>query len=107
MKIWGNDLEIGQEIFYDDNYEIKNSKVIEKDYKSYRMTSLILENRDRIFVNRYYYTDKQELINDVLEDLKIKCNEEILSLNKSILVKTLLRTNLEIKLKKLNEYEKK
>lgn len=107
MKIWGNDLEIGQEIFYEDNYEIKNSKVIEKDYKSYRMTSLILENKDRIFVNRYYYTDKQDLINDVLEDLKIKCNEEILSLNKSILVKTLLRTNLEIKLKKLNEYEKK
>lgn len=107
MKIWGNDLEIGQEIYYEDNYEIKQGKVIEKDFKTFRMTSLILDNKDRIFVNKYYYTDKQEMINDVIEDLKIKCNEEILSLNKSILIKTLLRTSLENKLKKLNEYETK
>ena len=107
MKIWGNDLEIGQEIYYEDNYEIKQGKVIEKDFKTFRMTSLILDNKDRIFVNKYYYTDKQEMINEVIEDLKIKCNEEILSLNKSILIKTLLRTSLENKLKKLNEYETK
>jgi hypothetical protein len=70
------------------------------------MPSLILENKDRIFVNQYYYTDKQEMINDVIEDLKIKCNEEILSLNKTILVKTLMRVNLEKKLEKLNEFDK-
>jgi hypothetical protein len=107
MKIWGNDLEIGQDIYYEDNYEIKQGKVIEKDFKTFRMPSLILDNKDRIFVNKYYYTDKQEMINEVIEDLKIKCNEEILSLNKSILIKTLLRTSLENKLKKLNEYETK
>lgn len=107
MKIWGNDLEIGQDIYYEDNYEIKQGKVIEKDFKTFRMASLILDNKDRIFVNKYYYTDKQEMINEVIEDLKIKCNEEILSLNKSILIKTLLRTSLENKLKKLNEYETK
>ena len=71
------------------------------------MPSLILDNKDRIFVNKYYYTDKQEMINEVIEDLKIKCNEEILSLNKSILIKTLLRKSLENKLKKMNEYETK
>lgn len=107
MKIWGNDLEIGQDIYYEDNYEIKQGKVIEKDFKTFRMPSLILDNKDRIFVNKYYYTDKQEMINEVIEDLKIKCNEEILSLNKSILIKTLLRTSLENKLKKMNEYETK
>ena len=107
MKIWGNDLEIGQEIYYEDNYEIKQGKVNEKDFKTFRMPSLILDNKDRIFVNKYYYTDKQEMINEVIEDLKIKCNEEILSLNKSILIKTLLRTSLENKLKKLNDYETK
>jgi hypothetical protein len=106
MKIWGNDLEIGQEVYYEDNYEIKCSKVFEKDFKTFRMPSLILENKDRIFVNQYYYTDKQEMINDVIEDLKIKCNEEILSLNKTILVKTLMRVNLEKKLEKLNGYDK-
>ncbi len=107
MKIWGNDLEIGQDIYYEDNYEIKQGKVIEKDFKTFRMPSLILDNKDRIFVNKYYYTDKQEMINEVIEDLKIKCNEEILSLNKSILIKTLLRKSLENKLKKMNEYETK
>jgi hypothetical protein len=70
------------------------------------MPSLILDNNDRIFVNQYYYTDKEEMINDVIEDLKVKCNEEILSLNKDILVKTLMRVNLEKKLEKLNEFDK-
>ena len=106
MKVFGNDLEIGQEIYYEDHYEIKFGKILEKDFKTFRMPSLILDNNDRIFVNQYYYTDKEEMINDVIEDLKVKCNEEILSLNKVILVKTLMRVNLEKKLEKLNEFGK-
>lgn len=106
MKVWGNDLEIGQEIYYEDHYEIKFGKILEKDFNTFRMPSLILDNNDRIFVNQYYYTDKEEMINDVIEDLKVKCNEEILSLNKVILVKTLMRVNLEKKLEKLNEFDK-
>ena len=44
MKIWGNDLKVGDNIYYEYDYDIRQSTVKERDEKSFRMPSLILEN---------------------------------------------------------------
>ena len=70
MKIWGNHLKVGDTIYYEYDFCIKQSTIKERDEKSFRMPSLIMETGDRIFVNNYYYTEKQEVIDNIFEELK-------------------------------------
>lgn len=105
MKIWGNNLKVGDTIYYEYDFEIKQSTVKEKDTKSFRMPSLIMENGNRIFVNSYYYTEKQEVIDNMIDELKNRCINKLNDIKNE---KDLLKYREVIineKLNKLNNFQ--
>ena len=105
MKIWGNNLKVGDTIYYEYDFEIKQSTVKEKDTKSFRMPSLIMENGNRIFVNSYYYTEKQEMIDNLIDELKNRCINKLNDIKNE---KDLLKYREVIineKLNKLNNFQ--
>ena len=53
MKIWGNDLKIGDIIYYECDFEIKYSRIINRDHTN-KMPNLVLENGDTLPINQYY-----------------------------------------------------
>ena len=61
MKIWANDLKEGTEIWYVYGMEFRFSKTIKLDYSTL-MPKWVLENGDKIFINTYCYTDKNDLV---------------------------------------------
>jgi len=107
MKIWGNDLKPGDVVYYEYDLDIRHSTIKERDTKTFKMPSLIMENGDRIFVNSYYYTEKQEVIDNVLEDLKLQCKTKLEDTKKQIQLLKFTETIISDKLKKLEEYGKR
>ena len=107
MKIWGNDLKPGDAVYYEYDLDIRHSTIKERDTKTFKMPSLIMENGDRIFVNSYYYTEKQEVIDNVLEDLKLQCKTKLEDIKKQIQLLKFTETIISDKLKKLEEYGKR
>jgi len=107
MKIWGNDLKVGDTIYYEYDYDIRRSTVKERDGKTFKMPSLIMENGDRIFVNSYYYTEKQEVIDNIIEDLKLRCKTKLEDTKKQIQFLKFTERVIADKLKELEEYGKK
>ena len=104
MKIWGNHLKVGDTIYYEYDYDIRQSTVKERDEKSFRMPSLIMENGNRIFVNDYYYTEKQEVIDNILEDLKDRCKSKLEEIDKQQNLLKFSKTIFEDKLKELDKF---
>lgn len=104
MKIWGNHLKVGDTIYYEYDYDIRQSTVKERDEKSFRMPSLIMENGNRIFVNDYYYTEKQEVINNILEELKNKCKSKLEEIDKQQNLLKFSKLVIEDKLKELDKF---
>ena len=104
MKIWGNHLKVGDTIYYEYDYDIRQSTVKERDEKSFRMPSLIMENGNRIFVNDYYYTEKQEVINNILEELKNKCKSKLEDIDKQQNLLKFSKSVIEDKLKELDKF---
>ena len=104
MKIWGNDLKVGDNIYYEYDYDIRQSTVKERDEKSFRMPSLIMENGNRIFVNDYYYTEKQEVIDNILENLKNRCKSKLEEIDKQQNLLKFSKTIFEDKLKDLDKF---
>lgn len=104
MKIWGNHLKVGDTIYYEYDYDIRQSTVKERDEKSFRMPSLIMENDNRIFVNDYYYTEKQEVIDNILENLKNRCKSKLEEIDKQQNLLKFSKTIFEDKLKDLDKF---
>lgn len=104
MKIWGNHLKVGDTIYYEYDYDIRQSTVKERDEKSFRMPSLIMENGDRIFVNNYYYTEKQEVIDNILEELKDRCKSKLEDIDKQQKLLNFSKSIIEDKLKELDKF---
>ena len=104
MKIWGNDLKVGDTIYYEYDYDIRQSTVKEKDNKTFMMPSLILENGNRIFVNDYYYTEKQEVIDNIVEDLKDRCKSKLEEIDKQQKLLKFSKSTIEDKLKELDNF---
>lgn len=104
MKIWGNNIKIGQGIYYEHDFEIKYSKVTERDTKTFKMPSLILENGDRLFVNNWYYTEKQDIIDNLVESLKEKCKSYVSRLDEDITKLEVKKLEVETKLKNLEKW---
>jgi hypothetical protein len=104
MRIWGNDLKVGDTIYYEYDFDIRQSTVKERDTKTFRMPSLILENGDRLFVNDYYYTEKQEVIDNILEELKDKCKSKLKETLKQQELLEISKSMLENKLKELDKF---
>lgn len=104
MKIWGNHLKVGDTIYYEYDYDIRQSTVKERDEKSFSMPSLIMENGNRIFVNDYYYTEKQEVIDNILEELKNKCKSKLEEIDKQQNLLKFSKIVIEDKLKELDKF---
>lgn len=104
MKIWGNHLKVGDTIYYEYDYDIRQSTVKERDEKSFRMSSLIMENGNRIFVNDYYYTEKQEVIDNIVEDLKDRCKSKLEEIDKQQKLLQFSKIVIEGKLKELDKF---
>jgi len=107
MKIWGNDLTVGQKFYYIDDFEIKYGEVKEIDKKSFRMPSIITDLMDRVFVNQYYYIEREEVIENLVETLRANINKNLedIEFEKNILDSKKIILN--VKMQKLNEdYEK-
>lgn len=107
MKIWGNDLKVGQKIYYIDDFEIKYGEVKEIDKKSFKMPSIITDLMDRLFVNQYYYTERDEVIENLVETLRANINKNLADIEFEKKVLDSRKTILNVKLQKLTEdYEK-
>jgi CRISPR/Cas system CMR-associated protein Cmr5 small subunit len=104
MKIWGNHLKVGDTIYYEYDYDIRQSTVKERDTKTFKMPSLIMENGDRLFVNDYFYTEKQEVIDNILEDLKYKCKSKLEEIDKQQNLLKFSKLVIEDKLKELDKF---
>jgi hypothetical protein len=104
MKIWGNDLKVGDTIYYEYDFDIRQSTVKERDTKTFKMPSLIMENGNRLFVNDYYYTEKQEVIDNILEDLKDRCKSKLEDIDKQQKILEISKSMLENKLKELDKF---
>lgn len=104
MKIWGNHLKVGDTIYYEYDYDIRQSTVKERDEKSFRMPSLIMENGDRVFVNNYYYTEKQEVIDNLLPELKERCQDKLDDIKKQKQLLEFSETVIKDKLKELDKF---
>ena len=105
MKIWGNNLNVGDTIYYEYDLDIRKSTVKEKDTKSFRIPSLILENGNRIFVNEYYYTEKQEVIDNLIDDLKNRCENKLNDIKKEQELLTFTESIIKDKLKELRKFK--
>lgn len=105
MKIWGNDLKIGDIIYYEYDLDIRHSTVKERDTKTFKMPSLIMESGDRIFVNSYYYTEKQEVIDNIIKDLKLRCKTKLEDTKKQIQSLKFTETIIRDKLKEIEKFE--
>lgn len=105
MKIWGNNLKVGDTIYYEYDFEIRQSTVKEKDTKSFRMPSLIMENGNRIFVNSYYYTEKQEVIDNLIDELKNRCVNKLNDIKKEQELLKYREVIINDKLNKLNNFK--
>lgn len=107
MKIWGNDLTVGQKFYYIDDFEIKYGEVKEIDKKSFKMPSIITDLMDRVFVNQYYYTEREEVIENLVETIRANINKNLEDIEFEKKVLDSKKTILNVKLQKLNEdYEK-
>jgi hypothetical protein len=82
MKVWGNDLKIGDSIWYESYYNFEHGIVKKRDDLTFRMSSLILNNGDRIFVNSYYYTEREDITNEVIDEVINSVKTKINKLNK-------------------------
>lgn len=107
MKIWGNDLKVGQKFYYIDDFEIKYGEVKEIDKKSFKMPSIITDLMDRVFVNQYYYTEREEVIENLVETIRANINKNLEDIEFEKKVLDSSKTILNVKLQKLNkDYEK-
>ena len=104
MKIWGNHLKVGDTIYYEYDLDIQKSTVKERDTKTFKMPSLILEDGNRIFVNDYYYTEKQEVIDNMLQELKDRCKSKLEDIDKEQKLLKISKSIIEYKLKKLDKF---
>ena len=77
MKIWANDINIGQKVWYKYIYNFKCGIVKEKDTRTFRMPTLIMDNGDRIFVNEHVYTEREDLIGEPIENMIIHMNSKV------------------------------
>ena len=69
MKIWADNVKVGDEFWYKSSQGFSFSKVVKKDFKTFLMPSLIMENGDRLFVNEWVYENKEDISKEEIEIL--------------------------------------
>lgn len=81
MKIWLNNLSLGDSFWYHNFKKVKYGTIIDRVSDSnYRMERWRLDTGDEMFVNQFGYTTPEEAANALL----IYCNTEITNKNAQI-----------------------
>ena len=109
MKIWADNVKVGDEFWYRGSSGFRFSKVVKKDFKTFMMPSLLMENGDRLFINEYVYENKEDISKDEIDTLITyqesvikECEKEIQTIQMRI-----ARISKDIQeLKKLRDNEK-
>lgn len=83
MKIWANELNVGDNIWYDWLTDFKNATVVEK-IRTFKMPAFKLDNDDILFANTYVYTDRSDITNEMIDDKIRYCQDCIKSHNETI-----------------------
>ncbi len=101
MKIWANDLKIGDSFYYISNLEIKHATIVDQDKGPLtRMSYWNLDNDEIFFVNHYVYDCEEDLIDEVIKEIQ----EDI---DKSELNIQAYKILLDISKEKLHKYMSK
>ena len=69
MKIWADNVKVGDSFWYRSSQGFSFSKVVKKDFKTFLMPSLIMENGDRVFVNEWVYEDKRDISKEEIDTM--------------------------------------
>lgn len=81
MKVWANDLKIGDSFYYIRNLEIKHATIVDHDKGPLtKMNYWNLDNDEIFFVNSYVYTTEEELLDEVIKKLKEDINNNELTI---------------------------
>lgn len=83
MKIWGNDLKVGDNIWYNWLIDFKNATVVEK-LSTFKMPAFKLDNDDILFANQYVYTDRSDITDEMIDDMILYLQGRIKSHNDTI-----------------------
>lgn len=83
MKIWANELNVGDNIWYDWTIDFRNATVVEK-ISTFKMPAFKLDNDDILFANQYVYTDRSDITNEMIDDMIQYCQGRIKSYNETI-----------------------
>ena len=103
MKIWANDLKIGETVWYEWVWGFKQAKVAEIDKHTFSMPTLVFDNGDKIFVNQYCYTDRSDITNDMIDNILLEAKAKRFEWGEEI---TLLQTKIDAITKQINDLEK-
>lgn len=83
MKIWANDLKVGDNIWYNWVIDFKNATVVEK-LSTFKMPAFKLDNDDILFANQYVYTDRSDITDEMIDDMILYLQGRIKSHNETI-----------------------
>ena len=103
MKIWANELKVGETVWYEWVFTFKQATVVSIDTKTFAIPTLVFDNGDKIFINIYCYTDRSDITNDMIDDLLRRGKETIWEWGNEI---TILQTKIDELTKQLNDLEK-
>ena len=86
MKIDGNNLKVGDTVWYKFAYEYKKSTIKDILTNMANTPLIIMENGDGIFINEdCFYSEKDDISTEMIEEILYKANEEIKFLNNDII----------------------
>ena len=103
MKIWANDLKIGETVWYEWIWCFKQATVVSIDKRTFSMPTLVFDNGDKIFVNQYCYTDKSDITSEMIDDMLLEAKAKRFEWGEEI---TLLQTKIDTITKQINDLEK-
>ena len=83
MKIWANELKIGDNIWYNWLIDFKNATVVEK-ISTFAMPAFKLDNDDILLANQYVYTDRSDKTDEMIDDMILYLQGRIKSHNETI-----------------------
>ena len=103
MKIWANELKIGETVWYEWVWGFKRATIVSIDKHTFSLPTLVFDNDDRIFVNQYCYTDRSDITNDMIDDIISQGKEKLFEWGEEI---KLFQAKIEALTKQLNDLEK-
>ena len=86
MKIDGNDLKVGDIVWYEFAYEYKQGTIKEISFNVANPPLIIMDNGDGIFVDDgVFYTEKSDITNEMIDEIVFEARNAIRFWNNEII----------------------